>query len=322
MWMLLLKQYIAKHGYCNKTNGTILCESNLKIRQLSDLSKETQHDILYRNPKWKRFIFVRNPIKRILSAYNDKFQDWEPAFRPEIDKIIKKFRPQEPKGTCPGNITLSEAWLHISDNLEWPKHRIDKLDMHWIRYTNRCDPCNIPYDGIGTQETFTDDMKYMQMSTGVHLPPKVGEDGGIYQGLRCGICQAKIGFPHHHCNTIWFIFEKIYNVFKHTGFVPQHFTKQVAFQKILKLFPTVTTPPASTIYNALKSIVIRETSEIASKSGVSIKTLVKRTKSTVNDQLVKTVPKLLLNVVCNAYKVDFALFNYTSPYCTFKPGEL
>lgn len=128
--------------------------------------------------KHSRFLFVRHPFYRVVSAYYDKFspnKSWENNNSPIIDKqsvmqnryyplevgtkIIQKYR------TNPSNRSLQEGDdVTVSEFVdfiigEWTAKR--ELDFHWKPMVDICLPCSIKYDFIGRFETMQQDIDFL-----------------------------------------------------------------------------------------------------------------------------------------------------------------
>ena len=89
-----------------------------------------------------KFLFVREPFERLLSAYLNKFYSGDPVFHDGFGKqIIKLYRPGgKPEDK---NITFDEFLnyvLHIGNGY-W--------NEHWQTYDKLCHPCWVHYDFIG-----------------------------------------------------------------------------------------------------------------------------------------------------------------------------
>ncbi|XP_022777724.1 carbohydrate sulfotransferase 11-like [Stylophora pistillata] len=107
-----------------------------------------------------KFVFVREPFERLLSAYLDKFQSGDPAFHKNYgQRIITLYRP----GGNPEekNVKFDEFLnyvLHLGDGY-W--------NEHWQTYDNLCQPCGIPYDFIGHFENLGQEAQYVLEISGV-----------------------------------------------------------------------------------------------------------------------------------------------------------
>ncbi|KAK6619860.1 hypothetical protein RUM44_006260 [Polyplax serrata] len=114
-------------------------------------------EIINMTGEYTKFIFVRHPFERLLSAYRNKLEqhyDSSKYFQARFGKyIIRNFRKN------PSNVSLSRGddvtfaefvrYLLSSD----PRH----YNEHWQRVTDLCHPCIIEYDFIGKYDTLLRD---------------------------------------------------------------------------------------------------------------------------------------------------------------------
>ncbi|XP_078353663.1 carbohydrate sulfotransferase 11-like [Oculina patagonica] len=108
-----------------------------------------------------KFMFVREPFERLLSAYKDKYVhprpvDKDPYITVYGRKIIQNFRPN-----------ASKADLQSGYGVKWPEfveyivNGGEKEDWHWKTYEDICGFCDIKYDFIGHYENLEEDSKYV-----------------------------------------------------------------------------------------------------------------------------------------------------------------
>ncbi|KAJ7384480.1 Carbohydrate sulfotransferase 11 [Desmophyllum pertusum] len=101
-----------------------------------------------------KFMFVREPFERLLSAYLDKFYSGDPAFHNNYGKeIVRRYRP----GSRPEdkNITFDEFVNYVINigNGYW--------NEHWQTYDKLCHPCAVHYDFIGRFENLEEEARYV-----------------------------------------------------------------------------------------------------------------------------------------------------------------
>ena len=109
-----------------------------------------------------KFVFVRHPFERLVSAYHDKFvvKRQSNIMRPMI-KYLKGIENKKKESstnnkfsgiTFPNfvDFVLHEAKSTLS---------IDGSSIHWWPYTELCKLCQIKYDFIGRVETLTNDVR-------------------------------------------------------------------------------------------------------------------------------------------------------------------
>ncbi|XP_072174353.1 carbohydrate sulfotransferase 11-like [Diadema setosum] len=131
-----------------------------------------------------KFLFVRHPFSRILSAFRNKLApnisipftlnrrhqdvDWISTYGLYI---INKYRGAEAGNRIEANwrteydLKFSEFVQYLTDDDD------DIANPHWMPIDTMCRPCDIEYDIVGKFETFDADAEYiLQMA---HVDPKV-----------------------------------------------------------------------------------------------------------------------------------------------------
>ena len=126
---------------------------------------------------YHRFMFVRHPFERLLSAYRDKFVKKSPAFLKIFGRaIIRRYRQNATDYALEtgDGVTFPEFTRYVS-NLRW-----NYFDFHWRPFFRQCHACVIPYNYVGHFETYKEDADYILKRAGVdHLvefPPLHGSD--------------------------------------------------------------------------------------------------------------------------------------------------
>jgi len=112
-----------------------------------------------------KFIIVRHPFERLVSAYRDKLAGFSrnDHYLTMRSHIISKYRKNvKDKSTIP---TFSESVDFILDELikiDSPsRDRHSLIDGHFIPYSRRCLPCAMDYDLIIKFETLEEDSRYL-----------------------------------------------------------------------------------------------------------------------------------------------------------------
>ena len=85
---------------------------------------------LFKDKNYEVFTFVRHPFERLVSAYTNKINTKNVSFSSFADKVINRFAEQ-------------------------------RVNIHWILFSSRCQHCYIPYTMIGRMETFDEDVRYI-----------------------------------------------------------------------------------------------------------------------------------------------------------------
>ncbi|XP_006823802.1 carbohydrate sulfotransferase 8-like [Saccoglossus kowalevskii] len=111
-----------------------------------------------------KFLFVRHPFKRLLSAYRNKFEnpdEWGLIYPKNYGRsIIKKYRPKATNSSLQtGNdVTFSEFVKYVLDESD---REPEGLNMHWLPMYLSCDVCSRRFNFIGKFETLHNDAKHL-----------------------------------------------------------------------------------------------------------------------------------------------------------------
>lgn len=141
---------------------------------LPRLSSLTQQEINHRLNTYFKFLIVRDPFERLISAFKDKFVKnprFEPWYKHDIaPAIIWKYRKIH------RNNDLDASGLHFEDFVRYlgdveGHRRMDRQFgehiIHWVTYTELCAPCTINYSVVGHHETLEKDAPYILKAAGI-----------------------------------------------------------------------------------------------------------------------------------------------------------
>lgn len=112
-----------------------------------------------------KFLFVREPFHRLLSAYRDKFFGKNRIYTNRFRKmIVEAFRPRdiETVGMATNNVTFTEFLKYIVTYTGYMTS-----NDHWQKYEQLCFPCAFEYDFIGHFETLEEDAVYLLKKAGI-----------------------------------------------------------------------------------------------------------------------------------------------------------
>ena len=138
-----------------------LTEKGFIHRMLGEfgLSKETYTDKLQ---TYTKFIVVRHPFDRLLSAYRDK------AFPNLLNGKIHGYYYKIKKSVLRRSrhiLTAQERQSYVPTFEEFAQHVLLTSNIHWNSYAFRCDPCHINYDYIIRLETLSTDNCFLATFT-------------------------------------------------------------------------------------------------------------------------------------------------------------
>lgn len=143
---------------------------NIKMDHRSDLvflSSLKPEEIRYRLTHYFKFMFVREPMERLLSAYRNKFGEIESYQRKYGVEIIKRYRKGYAKGASVtgDDVTFAEFVRYLLDE------DVERMNEHWMPVYNLCQPCTVSYDFIGSYEHLEQDAEYVLQR--IRAPPFV-----------------------------------------------------------------------------------------------------------------------------------------------------
>lgn len=143
---------------------------NIKMDHQSDLlflSALKPDEIRYRLKHYFKFMFVREPMERLLSAYRNKFgeiQSYQKKYGVEIVKRYRKGRAKD-ASVRGDDVTFTEFVHYLLDE------DAERMNEHWMPMYNLCQPCAVNYDFIGSHEHLESDAEFVLQRVGA--PPYV-----------------------------------------------------------------------------------------------------------------------------------------------------
>ncbi|XP_022192121.1 carbohydrate sulfotransferase 11 isoform X1 [Nilaparvata lugens] len=131
------------------------------------LNNFTVPEIKYMLSTYRKFLFVRHPFERLLSAYRNKFDQnhvRSSYFQSRFGRyIIKNYRINASKMSLEkgDDVTFVEfaAYLTGPENVTF--------NEHWKPISDLCRPCLLKYDFIGKYETLYPDSEYLLQLSGI-----------------------------------------------------------------------------------------------------------------------------------------------------------
>ncbi|XP_033122202.1 carbohydrate sulfotransferase 11-like isoform X2 [Anneissia japonica] len=161
---LTLSGYKKYSEVLNMTASQVSAAWKKHVPQLSNFSTAKQKEIM---SSYTKIMFVRNPLTRLLSAYNDKLvaknaSDYNLSSQRSMSrKIKKKIRPgYTTKNYDP---TFGEFIKMIVSKENYISN------IHWRNMLLICYPCEIDYDVIGRFEDIENDSNYILNRVGADL---------------------------------------------------------------------------------------------------------------------------------------------------------
>jgi hypothetical protein len=124
---------------------------SLGLVELNQYPPHNRTKILETFPK---FLAVRHPLERLVSAFREKFSDNNKYTRFFINKYGRRIKERTRKtGSKAGTITFLEfaSWLIGGGD----------VDEHWDSYQHLCLPCYINYTYVIDYDSFTEDTSHI-----------------------------------------------------------------------------------------------------------------------------------------------------------------
>ncbi|XP_005006263.1 carbohydrate sulfotransferase 14 [Cavia porcellus] len=129
---------------------------------LADLRPE---EIRYRLQHYFKFLFVRDPLERLLSAYRNKFGEIREYQQRYGAEIVRRYRPGAGPTPAGDDVTFAEFLRYLVE--EDP----ERMNEHWMPVYHLCQPCAVHYNFVGTYERLEADAN--QVLEWVGAPPHV-----------------------------------------------------------------------------------------------------------------------------------------------------
>ncbi|KAM9780194.1 carbohydrate sulfotransferase 12 [Neosynchiropus ocellatus] len=128
--------------------------------------KFAKHLMKVKLKKYTKFIFVRDPFVRLISAYRDKFEQRNENFYQKFAQVILRRFANQP--TPPATVDeAAAAGVHVSFShfvrylLDPQTEKAAPFNEHWRQVHRLCHPCQIQYDFVGHLETAEEDAEHL-----------------------------------------------------------------------------------------------------------------------------------------------------------------
>lgn len=151
---------------------------------------------------YTKFLFVRHPMERMLSAYRNKLEQHylsSKYFQARFGRhIVKNYRSNATKEALErgDDVTFTEfaAYLTSSEN--------NLINEHWKPIHKLCHPCTINYDIIGKYETLYQDSEFILRQAGESKiefprPPKPSSTSSNFQKYFSTLSEDTIAQLHN-----------------------------------------------------------------------------------------------------------------------------
>ncbi|XP_070559667.1 carbohydrate sulfotransferase 11-like isoform X2 [Ptychodera flava] len=196
------------------------------MRKLSDYSFK---EIESRLRSYLKFIFVRDPMERLVSAYVNKFtksynssREFQRYYGSQIVQLVRE--NASAKSLQEGHdVTFEEFVRYIVDH-RTQERGPQALNEHWRQYYYLCHPCVVNYDFIGHYDSLMDDadqlLKMANLDKLVSFPkPLPGQGQTKYL-----VDDFYKNLSSHDAYALWRLYNVDYVMFGYT--FPKHFYKK------------------------------------------------------------------------------------------------
>ncbi|XP_063779373.1 carbohydrate sulfotransferase 14 [Pseudophryne corroboree] len=142
-------------------------DERLKMDHKSDLvfladlpAEQAKHRLQH----YYKFLFVRDPMERLLSAYRNKFGEIREYQQKYGLEIVRRYR-ESPGPSKGDDVTFPEFLRYLLDE------DVERMNEHWMPIYNLCQPCAVRYDFIGSYERLRQDAGHVlrAISAPVHI---------------------------------------------------------------------------------------------------------------------------------------------------------
>uniref|UniRef100_A0A8C4ZIB4 Carbohydrate sulfotransferase n=1 Tax=Gadus morhua TaxID=8049 RepID=A0A8C4ZIB4_GADMO len=135
---------------------------------LKTLNQYSIADINHRLKHYLKFLFVREPFERLVSAYRNKFTlKYNSSFHKRFGtRIVRRYRKNATADALlsGADVQFREFAEYLADPLT---ARDGPLNEHWQTVYQLCHPCHIHYDLVGKYETLEEDAGFLLRLAGV-----------------------------------------------------------------------------------------------------------------------------------------------------------
>lgn len=209
-------------GYYNTTKGSQLRATDVHDsydKHLTYLSDLSAGGISYRLRNYKKFLFVREPFQRLVSAFRNKIlSSKNEYFFQRFGRIILKRyrnRSMSENSMRKATIKFSEFVRYLIDV---PTRKVS-LNDHWGHFSPLCHPCSIKYDFIGKYETLERDAHFILRNLTPKHDVRFPSRNDTYKHAQTGIDLVTKYFntlSPASINKLWMMYRRDYYLFNYS----------------------------------------------------------------------------------------------------------
>ncbi|XP_004705599.1 carbohydrate sulfotransferase 12 [Echinops telfairi] len=140
----------------------------------------SRHLMKVKLKKYTKFLFVRDPFVRLISAFRSKFElqneEFYRRFAAPMLRMYSNLTSLPTSASAAFRAGLKVSFAHFIQYLLDPHtERLAPFNEHWRQVYRLCHPCQIEYDFVGKLETLDADaaqlLRLLQVDQRLHFPP-------------------------------------------------------------------------------------------------------------------------------------------------------
>ncbi|XP_072336928.1 carbohydrate sulfotransferase 12-like [Scyliorhinus torazame] len=144
--------------------------------------KFSKHLMKVKLKKYTKFLFVRDPFVRLISAFRSKFgiknEDFYSHFAIPMLQLYANYSDPPPSVNEAFSAGIKPTFVNFIQYLLDPRTEKDRpFNEHWRQVYRLCHPCQINYDFIGKLESLDEDASYLlkllNVEKFVQFPPSL-----------------------------------------------------------------------------------------------------------------------------------------------------
>uniref|UniRef100_A0A3P9J3B0 Carbohydrate sulfotransferase n=1 Tax=Oryzias latipes TaxID=8090 RepID=A0A3P9J3B0_ORYLA len=166
---------------------------------------------------YTKFLFVRDPFVRLISAYRDKMLNYDQYFYDGyIRVILQRYKTQKDvpvKYNGTKKTDLKPSFHNFVQYIVDPRtEKYAPFEPHWRQMHRLCHPCLVEYDFVGHQESLQEDaqqlLKILKLENAIKFPPS-------YENMTSGssVMEWFQGVPIEDRRKLYRIYEKDFQLF-------------------------------------------------------------------------------------------------------------
>ncbi|XP_070198058.1 carbohydrate sulfotransferase 11-like isoform X2 [Littorina saxatilis] len=187
-WRRVLLALSGKVNATNPTDINIHAVHHQYKSLLPLLRSFTRPESEHRLSNYYKFMFVRNPLERLLSAWRNKFQtnmSTSVSFRRYfVQVIVRQYRNDSQQLD---KKSLDSVQIRFDEFLRFVVDQAEKgavLNDHWERFHKLCHPCTVRYDFVGRYEHLEEDAMRVLKSVHADRMVRFPERSAVYKHSR------------------------------------------------------------------------------------------------------------------------------------------